>query len=606
VSFPLNSFILTLVDLEDENSQQGCYCVLNNIFKILQQTLPLSLNPTLEVLTAIAIHCKQHCSLFAIEVSQWLLSVLENNQMQHIPKNKLTTSYFHVLGLYIRSIPAGVVISDVQVKHNCICSLVTYALSPLQATTRSWRSEDQISDRVNFCVSQRFEIMLSVTRLSGIIKSMSGDDLFTNFFETIHSTLFDVLTCVTESYVWLNGRLNNLNISGVDAFISTSLCHIGESLNGTVDSKRISYLSDLHDTLVTCLIKLFDLNGSSQEYSQERIRESLIATKRILDQVQSSRLIDFVAIMIRWSTVDGNEIFESPEEDLPTMKYQLVRHCLVFSAAKLSDPLLHERRSLAWLSAEIDSCLRLCRQVALSSFPLLIDPIVFEERRAEVEEQYSKSISFELFNMINLLISSWELQLDVRFELFVQPRSISSILQHFVHHRNFLIGNTSCQHHLADLTANIFMGLCYGTLASKLRAWSEIVHTLLSLVLFQTQEGNSNGEQQQLMFAQQLSQLIRFIGERVFMSKFALSNWMTALERQGSHPLGQIHGVVCHGSDGERLYLTQEAAQDQFMGAFISPSSPHPMYRIENKKSTVAICQKIVNKFRIDFSEGQY
>jgi hypothetical protein len=585
---------------------------------------PLSLNATVAVLISIATHCQQHCRVFAIDVSLWLLSPLDNcnGPNESLPRNRLNGQYFFALGLFIRSIASPTAISNVDIKYSSICSLVAHALSPLQTFSHHWRSAEEGEGthcsvaRVGLCGSQRSEIFLSLARLTGVVKSMSGDDIFTNFFGNIDSTLFDALNCVTESYVWLDSRLNNINTCGVDAFVSTSLCHIGElgppssQAVRSGDFKCLSYLSDLHNTLVTCLIAYYDLTGPSQD-SFQSMSKTLYATKGVLSQVQSSRLIDFVAVLIRWGSIDGHKTsVDSPGNTLPETQYQLVRHCLAFSVAKLSDIALFPRKSsLSWLSAEIDSCLRLCRQVAVSSFSLLV--VALDERREEEEKaerggeegQYASSITCELFNLMDLTITTWSV--CAGGELCAQPRSISSILQQFVHHRDSFIENISFYHawqqHLADLVANIFIGLCYGPFVSKLRAWSEIVHSLMSLVLSQPQDRSMDGQYSQFLLSQRLGQLVHFLGERLVRSQFALTSWLSVLERQGIHRPDphQGHGVVCLGN-GECLFLTQEAAQEQFEGTFMPPQST---FRIDNKKTTLSICQKIVNKFRIDLSQ---
>jgi hypothetical protein len=623
-------------------------------------------------LISIVSHCPQTCSLFALDVTQWLLGVLEASDGSSHPINSLHlgASFFQAMGLFGRSIPSQLLLEHTtHAKYNALVSVIDCTLSPLQKIYSIWRSEDQISDRVQLCLANRADLSLYLERLSGIIKSLAGDELFSNFFSQVVTILFEILTAITETYVWLTGTLHgahgggsngeggNDGVGGVDVFFSTSLCHIGEDPlpSAAVSmgySKRKGIflqhgIGDLHDTIVSCLIRLYDLNGSSQEYSTENILETFRFIKRIFEQIQSSKLIDLVTVVIRWTPFDllpapnSCPSSSSGEGDVFSSTSQLARHCLVLSVMKLQElPLLLPPRdqrnlhssSLKWLLTEIESCFKLCRQVSISHFPLFLHPLhpsslshyppsLIEEQ--ELLDEYSQTILHEAFHLIDLMVTS-----AAEDPLLMnQPKAISSILNSLLsQRRDHHIGNLLLdaatmaansrrnsfshlrfwQDQMMKITVDIFIGLCYGFLSKKLQGWCDILHTMLTTLMQFSSPTEAAGERHQW------NSLLCEISEKIFLSEACHSAWIHALTQQGMSSDSQ-HRAVLYREDGfiggaeagepeegsERVrFLSLEEAKGRFVEEFLSLQLTGPPST--TRKVVTKICSKVVRKFKID------
>jgi hypothetical protein len=324
-------------------------------------------------------------------------------------------------------------------------------------------------------------------------------------------------------------------------------------------------------------------------------------------------------------------------------------------------PEQHQRRSRPssrWLLTEIESCFKLCRQVFLSHFSLFLHsscssssvstPSLTEtETEEEALWQYSQTILHELFQLIDLIVTSSEdhahqqqgkqdqQQQDItELDLMNQPKLISSLLNSLLsaqrkdrHIGHLLAMGQGGAHHshlrfwraqVTKIVADIFIGLCYGSLSKKLQGWSEVLHMMLACLLQLSSPGETEAEAEEcarsaiVSGSAAITALLCEIGEQMFLSEACYSAWVLALSRQGmdpqSHPRAVLYredgprtitGTETGGGAGVR-FLSLEEAKGRFLEEFQSIHFPGPGTVSLTRKAMRSICCTVVNRFRIE------
>ena len=614
----------------NEEIQRQYFEILDNIFHVLQLTITLFPTQVIHVLTSIAIHCKLISPIYACNIIQWMLNVIHsiddngsdndssndsnNNTSQQtlLLKSSFSTSYINALGLYLKFVPIHYISSHdndnsfkndnnsnnsseiqsniIPLKFNLLSQIINYILLPLEELYKIWSLENHMNERISYCLKQQPDFILHIIRLSGLLKSQTGDEVFFTFFSTISSTLFNILTLSTETYVWLYGRFNDKNynyLSDVDTYINTSQCHIGEFLSyeschhgghNNHNIKVISQITDLHNTILTTLILHYNKNQLYIELSDERLLVIINQIKYICAQIQSSPLIDFITVIIRWGIIikDSNQ-FDNISMELFITISNLIKQCIYLTTTKINEVTIYQSKSIRWLLDEIESCFKLARQININYFLLLLYP-----------DFDSNNILFQLLSLINSLIIQYDNHLDFKF---LQFRQIGIIFSFIFQNFHFLNQNKVFLQNLIELfieiLSNIFIGLFYGTFSLKLKGWSDIIHTIFSLTIRSITTLSLDG------IENIIPQITLQISQKVFCSLKSKQNLLHFLQSQQQQPSDvQDVLVVCSDLNGNYFLISCEEGIHLITNEFLQS------YNVENKKTIMSICLKLVKLFK--------
>jgi hypothetical protein len=443
--------------------------------EVLRYAFGLYPRDVLEALQKAVTACRSLVSYHSLKFAEWLLSYAAaadqillqgvSDRGLVVPLASVDFYFFRVCGHYLKS-TCGLEGSQ-ESKRLGVSYCTSLICTPLTLFLQSTQAELDTSTRAEECYRARHKLSRSMQRLRGLAKAMVEDDVFMSFVQIIGNSVFEVALTAAETYEWMRGRKLNGDAAGIDVYIDTGHCHVGEGIAGR--DQAMSEMGKLVNTSVDLLCTLFDCQlpvDSPSEWSAF-ITTSLEKVGRIVEFVQSTRVMQLVSVLLRWGA-------QSDQDDIRDHFSQLIAQLILHTQRKLDDPLL-DRNACDWLAEEWNGCASLARQIFVSDMPIFVNDVSTSgQTGSSCVALHFMRLTTSMLNQDAYLLETSPLTPRLFGAVYGKWEPIAAKLLEDVDFRA-MYQQTAC-----ELLAALLSGLFYSSLANKIKNWTELFHSVLA------------------------------------------------------------------------------------------------------------------------------
>lgn len=322
---------------------------------------------------SIAEHCKCVSASCAPQVLERLLVYASREDLfrhqiayGNIPRSCFLSTaggakYYGMMAKYLKLIGTNGCGSDVM-KDEALQVVFRDILSPLEVLFErisfAGNAGQATQEQLELLSDNLVYLFTVYSRLKGFIQPLKEDRVFSTYILNIVHFLFNMLDIISELYaIAFASTSRGRGASGVLHILFTE----NSSLTDTDDGQEKFGL--LHDMLVGVLCTLMDSATSAAATG-----DAFEVVERIVQLVQSAKLIHLATVLIRWGTIDVFDPSNDSGRKAGVLISKLIRSCGV----EWNDLLTQSHidcingsgtENMDWLDQELPMIWKLCRQM---------------------------------------------------------------------------------------------------------------------------------------------------------------------------------------------------------------------------------------------------